>query len=665
MRSAPDTDQPPSEWDIDTWSISPFHAWLATGSGFRWFIVSIAVIAPALTFLFSAQLRDGHDHWLSQRDVAAARVFNAGGERGRALSRLINAFERTPQNPSVLRELALATATDHPEYAKPLCERLSILGAATHADKITHARVLARLNDNAGATALLFESRNDTSRGISFWQARGDIATAAGRITEARTAYLQALAISPSDTASLLGLARAAAASSDPAQHGDAAERLITHFECSLDDLSAAQREDGLAALATLRIEDGSLRSRFSRLLHRLPRQTLVHCVTDTLLQLPPGSSPEQTARSSAAVASLLDGHRLVPADQRRAITAILLAHDEHENLIRWLPIQTAMLDAVLFSHRIDALMALGRWREAATMAARLDAPVPPASRHLLQALVLLTNPDRTPTATLGAADLLKRALVEASVEGRQGAYVAIGHIALDFALHDIAADAFARALDLPFGRHLPLDAFILASRRAARPLDEILQQLDQRALTDRTNLDLQMHTAYLRLLTGDRIETTAQALEQICKRLPHDSRARFLHAFALHRLGDFAGALAKLTPFPNHRWHHGEAAVIAAILAASGDILQATRIAANVTTAKTLFPEEAAMMSAIRANPTTRDHMLTDFLTPALSYLSDKTHQPTPSITTPPASPAPIPRNAHQPSNRAFSSRAPAARLP
>jgi hypothetical protein len=82
----------------------------------------------------------------------------------------------------------------------------------------------------------------------------------------------------------------------------------------------------------------------------------------------------------------------------------------------------------------------------------------------------------------------------------------------------------------------------------------------------------------------------------------PQNVYLRFLEALALHKTGANAGEAASLlVPLPRHRWHQGEAAVIASILASSGQIDRSAPLAAQID-ATQLFAEENALFSPWQA---------------------------------------------------------------
>ena len=82
----------------------------------------------------------------------------------------------------------------------------------------------------------------------------------------------------------------------------------------------------------------------------------------------------------------------------------------------------------------------------------------------------------------------------------------------------------------------------------------------------------------------------------------PQNVYLRFLEALAMHKTGANASdAASLLVPLPRHRWHQGEAAVIASILASSGQIDRSAPLAAQIDPAQ-LFAEEKSLFTPWQA---------------------------------------------------------------
>jgi hypothetical protein len=72
----------------------------------------------------------------------------------------------------------------------------------------------------------------------------------------------------------------------------------------------------------------------------------------------------------------------------------------------------------------------------------------------------------------------------------------------------------------------------------------------------------------------------------------PEQVYLRFLEALALHQQGHHGDAAALLVPLPRHRWHQGEAAVLASIISATGEIERSSPLIQQIDPSL-LFVEE------------------------------------------------------------------------
>ena len=77
----------------------------------------------------------------------------------------------------------------------------------------------------------------------------------------------------------------------------------------------------------------------------------------------------------------------------------------------------------------------------------------------------------------------------------------------------------------------------------------------------------------------------------------PGNVYLRFLEAFALHQQGNHSDAASLLIPLPQHRWHQGEAAVLASIIASAGKIDHSSSLIQQIDPSQ-LFPEEHTMFA-------------------------------------------------------------------
>ena len=566
-------------------------------SWWQWLIGITASVAAVLTVMHGPQWVIGVNNLRGRWTASKAQRMIDEGRPEAAVALMINAFERSPDEPTVVRTLAVAAAENHPEEAKYLFERLDRLDAATPDDHIRLARVLSRLNDKSGALALLGKTSPAGDHDRDFWLAHGDVDASAGRIHESQADYAKVLKLSPDDAEAAVGLGRLLASSSDPARAAEGIDLLLDELQKSLEAGHFARRAIAFQALSRLPIERVYQRERLAHILGRIPEKTLGQSVLRTIMAYPVLLTDEQRINRAGDIEAVIHSSRAQSIDDSAEAMAILQAHGENGVVVRSVPAWGNETGPLLYAMRIDSLMALERWDDARKMAARPGAPLSESTRKILLALIRLRQ---TGGKAPDAATLLAEATAKATSEGRQSTFMAIGKIALEHRLDAIAVSAFGAAMEFPFSEHLPLNDYVLASRRAHASAGDVLRALSTRELIDRWNLDLQKHVCYFRLLLATDIEMTAGRVDQLNRLLPEDPYIRFLGALASFRLGDFNAAADKLVPLPVHRWHQGEAAVMASIFTAAGRFDQAGKLLPRIN-GTGMFAEETQLLSAPR----------------------------------------------------------------
>ena len=185
-------------------------------------------------------------------------------------------------------------------------------------------------------------------------------------------------------------------------------------------------------------------------------------------------------------------------------------------------------------------------------------------------------------------------ALYEARDERRAAACYATGCAALDNHLPAVAGQAFAAALDFSPDRHATMESIINTSRHGPLGVSQLLSALDG---SDAVRDDaVQNQLIYLNLLAGHDLGVMGEIIHNRRLRDPEDIYPRFLEAFALHLHGELGQAAELLVPLPRYRWHQGEAAVIASIVAAAGHIDRSAGLLSKIRN-DDLFAEERTMV--------------------------------------------------------------------
>jgi len=285
--------------------------------------------------------------------------------------------------------------------------------------------------------------------------------------------------------------------------------------------------------------------------------------------------------------------HRALDDSARKKVASWLKRHGEDALLLDWISLADAAGDEVLFSFRLESLLASGQWKEAAEMALHPAAGALSEKPEWLQILVSLRSVREDPHL---AEMLLRTAVAQARVNGNPVACKALGDASLDYGVFPLAADAFGAAMKAGEDPGSILKEFLHASRRSGQDADSALSILSHHVQSGDKSTDMRKQTTYLRLLCGDQMERAALDLARLKKDLPDDPYVKFLNAFMGYRLGDYASAVRSLLPMPNHRWQQGETVVIATILASGGQIREAATLA-NRVTGQGVFPEERRML--------------------------------------------------------------------
>jgi hypothetical protein len=96
------------------------------------------------------------------------------------------------------------------------------------------------------------------------------------------------------------------------------------------------------------------------------------------------------------------------------------------------------------------------------------------------------------------------------------------------------------------------------------------------------------------------------------------DVYLRFLEAFALHQRGQLNQAAHRLIPLPRYRWHQGEAAVIASIIAATGTLDKTSGLLTQIDVTS-LFEEERILVAPWQQQLSTSDLLVSKIEPPAI----------------------------------------------
>lgn len=558
----------------------------------RYLVVVASIITPAV-ILLTSNFTPGlvHHEWKADPMAEVRRCLVEGHSRS-GIASLKSAIEASPGDAKLLRALAALAADAAPAEARRAYHKLNSLGLATPADSAGHAALLARLHDFTGAKAILSNLPKEAQSipqaqfaWLAVWREAGDF-------TAAATA-LEKLLESSSDEASLaVDLLRRA--SNAPA---DTRHRIEASLVRSLAHMMNAGRAQDVLAMAPmltgLPVSHNVHRMHLGQILRNLPGQSVEHRLAAVRfgypVELP--STDEVQLRSDYQNEIAWSGG--LSAEEKDRVAGWLQGQSEHRMVIALISAREAVTEPQLFARRFESLLEEGLWREAGAMVADPESPPLPHSRILSQTLATL---HQRASRQFAVEMLLSEAITATREENRPLDCYAVGVAALDHHLPTLAATAFATALDISKDRSKTMRAILRSARPGRLPLNTFLRSLiGSPAMHDDS---IQEQLIYLSLLADQKTDAMLAIVRNRRQLEPQNVYLRFLEALALHKTGASAGEAASLlVPLPRHRWHQGEAAVIASILASSGQIDRSAPLAAQIDPNQ-LLTEEKALFS-------------------------------------------------------------------
>ncbi|MGV3660983.1 MAG: hypothetical protein ACO1TE_12415 [Prosthecobacter sp.] len=567
----------------------------------RYLIIAASIIAPAC-ILATAKLPSSsavHHDWSANPMQEVQRCLHSGEQRA-ALASLKAEAERSPTDPAILRALATLAAEVSPADARRCYHRLNALGVTTPADSAGHAALLARLHDFTGAKAVLSSLPKEAQSmplaqhaWLAIWLEAGDF-TAAADTLEKLTAQ------DACDIDVTLDLVhKAAAAKAAP----DIRDRIEASLLKSLrHGMNSGRAQDVLARagrLATLPLSSSTHRIHLAQVLRNLPGTPVQHRLAAVRFALPAQLSTADQAQLLTDYQNEIAWSGGLSAEDKENVAAYLQSQGEHALVTSLISDREALSEPRLFARRFDSLLEQGNWKEAGVISAAVDAPHLPHSRTLSHALATLqSRMSRSHTVEV----LLGDALTASHRENRALDCYATGCAALDHSLPKLAASAFATALDISTDRARTMQSIIRSARQGRLPLETFMRSLaGSPALQDEA---VQDSLIYLSLLANQKVDSLLTVIRTRRQTAPGNVYLRFLESLALHQQGSHFEAASLLIPLPQHRWHQGEAAVVASIIASAGKIDRATFLIQQIDPTQ-LLPEEHALFDPWRNRAT------------------------------------------------------------
>ena len=563
---------------------------------FRWIRYVVVVLSIATPTLMLIRI---HQSKIVQRiydwnsdPVAQARRCMAAGRASEALAPLQFACARSPGSPDLMRALAAVGMEVSPSEARRCFHKLEQLGLATSDDRASHAMLLAKLHDFAGAKAVLSRVPPDAQDLVAVQRAWLAIRREAGDFAAAADTLDKVIAMAPDDVDACLELAAAASKiTTAPEVQERIQKHLLSGLSRWMNNGKAQMVLERAPRLVTLPFVGVTCRTQAAQVLRNLPGQPAEYRVAAVRLGFPTelGVTEEQALRRAFQDEIVWGGG--LSAEDKDHVAAYLQQQHEHDLVAELIAQPEALTEPRLYQRRLESLLELGRWREAGAMSAAYGAPRVTHSRNMMQALAVLQDPG-------GRAFMAERLLLDSLACARDERSAvdcfATGCAAIDHSLVNLASSAFAAALDFSSDRRSTMDSIIRVTRGKTMPLATLLRAFEgSNALHDDS---IQNQLIYLSLLSGHQVDAMQDVIHARRADAPEDVYLRFLESFALHQQGKFAQAAQLLVPLPKYRWHQGEAAVIASVIAAAGNFDRSSGLLAQIDTTL-LFQEEKALV--------------------------------------------------------------------
>ncbi len=532
----------------------------------------------------------------SHQTAEAEKLIRAGGISASNQEVFFNACKETPDKPHLLRALAKACVGDDPAMARRCYNRIAELQASMAEDEASHAVLLAKLADFQGAYAILAHAKHGSSVDPALEKAALAVARESGDFVEANRVLESLAKAKQSDVDECLETAEAAV---HAGVDGTILERLEAHSLDAFERESVRGRHMELGSraerLTCLPFKQPALRARAVQILQHLPNTTVeLRLALAIFAHGEAGGSHEELRRLCIEELQRSGGFS---AREKERVAAMLQRRAEYALVVDLITQPESFTERPLFECRLDALLNLGQWREAATMVSDLHAPKMAYGRTLCRTLTQLRV---IPGSNAIALNLLDESLKEAIAEKSASACYTIGCIAVEQHLGALTEEAFANAVAISKGKDYIVENIINTSRQGGMSVSDLLNTLTRGATATAINPAMERRLCYLRLLAGSQSEAAHHFISLGISRAPDDAYLHFLAAFESYTRGDFISAAQKLIPLPQHSWHQGEAAVIASVMASAGQFNHSAGLIRQIDFSR-LFQEERTLIEPWR----------------------------------------------------------------
>lgn len=569
-----------------TWILCGGALVLALAGGGAW---------HSLKRLRASQLLDALD---------AARSHMKAGDMPET-ARLLGAAQRAaPQDPAVIRATAdfLIHANASPVEIAQTLRRVTDQPDATPEDLLKLARAEARQGSLETARSTLQRLPEAARSSAGVLELEASMLKLEGRDQEAEERLRTALLAAPESRESLFRLA--------VLDYKQPLSAIHQRGRQNLWRIAAGQDKHAVLAMQLLTKDSNLTGPEAARLVelaqaHPEAGQARLAALA-VLMRLIPQDRPAIIERESRRAAA-------ATGQERQELNRWLSSVDEHQRVLQMLPTQAQVkakdLPADQLELRLESLAAAGRWDDVAALLTRdVEKPLGPASFNRWHA-VLAARQNNDNTSVLRHLDLA----FEASGRGAQAAAaVRTAETALQLKLPDLAASYYeeiAHEHKAATGLAVAMLEKALSLHAVVRSTSSMLRVACRIAHLSPDNRPAVFRADYLSLLAGESIEiiahkfgAAATASKTETETETEAAQRLLLKALSAHRLRQPIAesetqALKKLKSLT---WPPGQRAVLAAMIASSGDAATAFAIAERIA-GTLLLPEETKLLALAR----------------------------------------------------------------
>jgi thioredoxin-like negative regulator of GroEL len=493
-----------------------------------------------------------------------------------------------PEDVSSLRQLAQTLIEQRDLGAARRCfHELEKRNATSDADRALHAELLCTLQDFTGAQAVLSRATGDKSSKLiqEAWlkvvSTSGDMAAALDLMSQMNAA--QTLTAEQGLTAAEELFRKPAPAASHLS--------LERHLLKCLQQSSTEELLEQAKRIIALPWVSEDLRPQVATMLSSLPDSPIDYKLAAVRMRFPTHLDTLQHHELVGTWSQQIRQSGGLSAKDKANAARYFQEQQEHELVAQLIAGQESLTEPALYQLRMKSLLEIGDWREIGHLShqsgysALLYGPVISAALAELQSPQVERN---------SVERLLSNAMQEGRLMQHSAGCFTIGVAALELQHMALAFQAFAYSIEFSTDRRHTLNSVMTHARRHGLSVKELLATVKRTCIFHDDAKDESL--SYLSLLAQQDLHYTTEAIQQKRQLYPNDVYLRFLEALTKHQQGNYSEAASLLVPLPKYRWHQGEAAVIAAIMASAGQLERSTALLSQVDE-RHIFAEERELI--------------------------------------------------------------------